>query len=196
MEKITGTVNHLLADLWSKLQAIDQIRLVRPYTMLPFTRLLTLVSQVKYCEERNIPGDYMECGVWKGGAVGLMALGNKKYGSRRRHLHLFDVFDDICAPDSIIDGERAVSTVFKYTQISSVESLCRVPKDTPLSGFYKSFGGNGTIGACRELIVSKIGYNPRFVHFHKGWFKDTMPKQPGKSRSLRSCASTRIGIAL
>jgi len=65
-------------------EANESIKIVRKYTMLPYVNLVTLYEQVLYCEKNKIEGDYVECGVWNGGAVGLMALANLKYGIKRR----------------------------------------------------------------------------------------------------------------
>ena len=43
----------------------------------------------------RLEGDFVECGTWKGGAMGMMALATLKYGKTRRHLHLFDAFEEI-----------------------------------------------------------------------------------------------------
>jgi len=63
--------------------AYNQIKTVRNYTMLPYINLLTLYDQVVYCEKNNIKGDFVECGVWKGGSSGLMALANLEHGKQK-----------------------------------------------------------------------------------------------------------------
>ena len=80
-------------------EANKMIQIVRKNTMLPYVNLLTLFNQVLYCEKTNIEGACVECGVWKGGTVGLMALANLQYSNRRRDPHLFDAFEEICAPN-------------------------------------------------------------------------------------------------
>jgi O-methyltransferase len=49
--------------------------------------------------------------VWKGGALGIMALANLQHSNQRRHLHLFDAFEEICAPNEELDGKRAITEV-------------------------------------------------------------------------------------
>ena len=39
------------------------------YTMTGGPRLQSLIDAVRYCERRGIPGDFAECGVWRGGSV-------------------------------------------------------------------------------------------------------------------------------
>lgn len=165
------------------------IEQIRHHTMLSTLRLLTLYMQVKNCEKNCIKGDFVECGVWKGGAVGLMALTNQKFGRQRRHLHLFDVFDDICAPDSVKDGQQAIEDVFHYTGIKNMETLRNIPKNKPLKGFYDQLGGKGTLAENKTLFFSQLKYDKTYVHFYKGWFKNTMP---AASKHIQTIAILRI----
>lgn len=151
------------------------IKQIRPYTMLSEARLASLYTQVKYCEQHNIRGDYMECGVWKGGAVGLMALTNQLYGTKRRNLYLFDSFDDICPPDPELDGVRAIQDTLKYSNAADLH-LSKSKHLKPIKGFYDSIGGKGTLSQNKKLIISQIGYEKKYVHLYKGWFEDTIPK--------------------
>ncbi len=148
------------------------IQIVQPYTMLTYERLSTLYQQVVSVEQNNVEGCYIECGVWKGGAVALMALANLKYGKNRRHIHLFDSFDDICEPDAKVDGLRAIQDVQKYAPMKAGTS----GKLAPIKGIYDSFGGHGTIDGNKKLLESQIGYNPEYLHYHQGWFQETLPR--------------------
>jgi O-methyltransferase len=138
--------------------------------MVPYARLVTLYQQVIFCETWNIPGCFVECGTWKGGAVGLMALGNLEAGATRRHLHLFDSFEGIPEPDVSIDGEKAVQ------QVVSIGGRAK-GRLMPVAGFYEKYaGGVGTLEENRSLLEEVIGYDPSFLHYHKGWFQNTLPE--------------------
>ncbi|HEV2815930.1 MAG TPA: TylF/MycF/NovP-related O-methyltransferase [Allosphingosinicella sp.] len=139
-------------------------------TMLPRGRLVSLFDQSVFCARQGIRGAFVECGVWKGGGVGLMAAALLEEGEDERHLHLFDSFTDICAPDPEMDGARALQEV-------SGREVRAGPNPTPLTGIYDRLGGHGTIAACRALIEGRIGYPPERVHYHQGWFQDTLPEQ-------------------
>ena len=146
------------------------VSIIKPSTMLPNTRLVSLYDQVMFCERESIEGSMVECGVWKGGAVGLVAIALMNAGNEsRRHLHLFDSFTDICAPDPLVDGQRAIEELGQ----SSIARNNRSP--TPVVGAYDSVGGHGTVIACKELIELNIGYQSANVHYHVGWFQDTVP---------------------
>ncbi|MEI6239529.1 MAG: TylF/MycF/NovP-related O-methyltransferase [Planctomycetia bacterium] len=46
---------------------------------------------------------------------------------------------------------------------------------TPLTGFYDAFGGPGTLAENRNLLEQTIQYDARNIHYHHGWFQDTLP---------------------
>jgi O-methyltransferase len=154
-------------------EATECINVVKNHTMLSKRRLVTLYQQVAYCERYEIPGSFVECGVWKGGAMGVMALANLHEGALRRHLHLFDAFQEICEPDAAVDGERALRHVRKLTGKDGHNS----GKLEAVSGVYDSFGGPGTLEENRQLLEQSIGYPAEFVHYHVGWFQDTVPAE-------------------
>lgn len=145
------------------------IRVASPYTMLPRMRLLTLYQKVAYCEKAGLEGELVECGVWKGGAVALMAMANLAEGAKRRHIHLFDSFQDICAPDAGLDGDRAVGQARRHG------SDCR-GQLRPVAGFYDAVGGAGTLEGNRHLLENLVGYDRSCLHYHVGWFQETMPR--------------------
>ena len=145
------------------------VSVVSSATMLPRNRLVSLYDQVVYCESVGLPGSLVECGVWKGGAVGLMAIALKHAGAMHRQLHLFDSFQDICEPDPILDGQKAIIEVGYSPQLT---------KDVikPVKGFYDSLGGHGTLADCKSLIEKQIGYPESKIYYHVGWFQDTLPQ--------------------
>ena len=154
-------------------EAAAMIRLVREKrsTMVGHEGLFTLYRQARYCEKEGIDGAFVECGVWKGGSVGIMAQVNLAHGNTRRELHLFDSFEEICEPDETVDGERALAEVKNYGGSSG--------RMVALKGIYDDKGGPGTVEDNRRLLIEEIGYDPDCIHFHKGWFQDTLPERHG-----------------
>lgn len=154
-------------------EARMNIERVRAKTMVAYVSLVSLWQQIRYCEEKKIEGDYVECGVWKGGSVGLMALANLAYGAERRRLHLFDAFDDICEPDPAVDGERAISEMKKFAgrDRSTITGAL-----SPVAGIYEHLGGPGDLDEVKKFIEDDLGYDPTQCIYHKGWFQDTLPK--------------------
>ena len=147
----------------------DDLAIVRDFTMLSRRRLLSLYECVVSCERNNLEGAYVECGVWKGGAVGLMALANLRYGNNKRHLHLFDTFEGVPEPDEKVDGERAIEEARKF----GVQTLGRL---TCNPQFYENMDREvGTLEINKTLLEQVISYHTDFIHYHKGFFQDTVP---------------------
>ena len=145
---------------------------IRGRSMVAYSSLVSLWQQIQFCEENGIAGDYVECGVWKGGSIGLMALANQRYGSGRRPIHLFDAFDDICEPDPSVDGERALAEVEKFAERDRKSISGQL---TPVEGIYDHLGGPGQLEDVKRFLVQDIGYEPDHLIFHKGWFQETLP---------------------
>jgi len=154
------------------------LEIVNPYTMVNFEGLVSLYDQVKYLEENNINGDFVECGVWKGGCVGLMALANKRFGKKYRNLHLFDSFQDMPEPQEGIDGDLAISQSMEWSHGG------KSGKIEPLHGFYDTLGGPGTLQDCKELIEGKIKYTSNLIKYNVGWFNETLPNNEIQSIAL------------
>lgn len=154
-------------------EGYEAVKLTTDYSMLPPINLFTLFEQAVYCEKKQIPGAYVECGVWKGGAIGIMAKANLQFGTSRRHLHLFDAFDNICPPDAEVDGEKAIEDTKEILGLSDINEM--TGQLVSIEGGYDSMGGHGTIQICKELLEGVINYPTEFIHFQKGWFQDTLP---------------------
>ncbi len=96
--------------------ARDLCRLVRPFTMTSPERIFALRQSVQYLVQHEVPGDIVECGVWKGGSMMAVALTLQQLGIRDRNLHLFDTFEGMSAPtheDVSVRGESAADLLSK-----------------------------------------------------------------------------------
>jgi len=71
---------------------------VRPYTMTSDQRLWALLSAVKYITKNSINGDFVECGVWRGGSAMAMALQLIDLSITNRRIWLYDTFSGMTEP--------------------------------------------------------------------------------------------------
>lgn len=71
---------------------------VKPFTMTSVEALFSLYTAVNYVIDRNIPGDFVECGVWRGGSSLLVALILKRLGVSDRKVILYDTFSGMPEP--------------------------------------------------------------------------------------------------
>jgi predicted O-methyltransferase YrrM len=90
-------------------------------TMVPEAGIFSVLLGVKYVIENNIPGDIVECGVWRGGVSILMAGMVKFYKSSKR-IYCFDTFSGM--PDATQhDGEYIVSDEHNNNFVKSKSTL-------------------------------------------------------------------------
>src|ERR1700731_486591 len=83
---------------------------VKNHTLVRFSRLATLYRQVMYLDRYAIQGDLVECGVWKGGAAGAMAIAHMSSGKPPfRTLQLFDSWQGLPEPLADADGAAALA---------------------------------------------------------------------------------------
>ena len=84
----------------------------RAYTMTSIERLYALYKSVEYIVSANIPGDFAEAGVWRGGSCMLIADTLLALGESSRRIFLFDTFAGHPRPDAEKDidiwGNRAI----------------------------------------------------------------------------------------
>ena len=71
---------------------------VKPFTSSGIERVAALRQAVKYITDHKIPGDIVECGVWKGGSMMTIARTLIENDSANRKLYLFDTFNGMSTP--------------------------------------------------------------------------------------------------
>jgi len=71
---------------------------VLPYTMTGRSRIFALISSVRYVVNNRIPGDFIECGVWRGGSAMAIALVLNDLGVNDRRIWLYDTFEGMTSP--------------------------------------------------------------------------------------------------
>lgn len=104
---------------------------------------------------KSVPGDVIECGVWRGGLIASFAhlLGNK------RNYYLFDSFEGL--PDAkAVDGEAALEWQKDKASANYLDN-CKAEVDFSIKAM--------------ETTGSKY-----FIE--KGWFDETMPKFKSTSK--------------
>ncbi|MFE5028782.1 TylF/MycF/NovP-related O-methyltransferase [Streptomyces sp. NPDC056656] len=143
------------------------IRAVKPYTMTSPERLNAFILATRHIVRHNIPGDIVECGVWRGGSMQACAKTLLSQGDTERGLYLFDTYEGMTPPteeDLRRDGK------------SAGELLAAQGKDRP-------------IWAVATLDDVKSGfqgvpYPADRLHFVQGRVEDTVPRQAPEQISI------------
>lgn len=76
-------------------------------SMVSRVGLINTMLTVRYVSQRSVPGDFVECGVWKGGNAILAAKLFQHYGDSRK-VWLYDTFRGTTSPDINHDGRGPV----------------------------------------------------------------------------------------
>src|SRR4051812_4552595 len=72
-------------------EEIADYQAVEPYTLTGPLRAVSLMRAIAYLARQRIPGDIVECGVWKGGSM-MAAARTLLRLQETRQLWLFDTF--------------------------------------------------------------------------------------------------------
>jgi len=127
-------------------------------TMLPVARLDNIQDCIVDVVEQGVPGDLIETGVWRGGAVIFMRAVLKAYGITDRRVWVADSFAGLPEPDAALFPNEA-----KFYSAPLVRNI------------YKNFAVD--LETVRRNFAS-FGLLDDSVRFLKGWFKDTLPIAP------------------
>jgi O-methyltransferase len=122
-------------------------------TMIGMQRLTSLQQCVEIALTEGVPGDLVECGVWRGGACILMRAVLAAYGDQKRQVWVADSFAGMPKPDTKNYGADEGMTFHRSTDLA-------VPETTVRANF-KRYG----------LLDDR-------VRFLAGWFKDTLQTSP------------------
>jgi hypothetical protein len=78
--------------------------------MTSLERMFALYSATNYVLDNNIPGDFVECGVWRGGSSMMIALVLKQKNITDRKIYLYDTYEGMSEPtenDKDMKGQSA-----------------------------------------------------------------------------------------
>jgi len=149
---------------------LETVRTVSPYTMTSAKRIHVLCEATRYISQARIPGDVVECGVWKGGSMMAVARTLMGESDRTRDLYLFDTFEGMTDPtedDVNADGETAAELLKSTPRSEDRESLwCVAHKD-----------------GVRDAMES-THYPIDRIHLIQGRVEETVPAQAPKRIAL------------
>ena len=122
-------------------------------TMIGLTRLDNLHDCIVDVLKRDVPGDLIEAGVWRGGATIFMRAVLEAHGDTQRAVWVADSFEGLPKPDAAAYPSDAGDIHWKLDHLAV--SLDEV------KGNFERYG----------LLDDR-------VRFLKGWFKDSLPAAP------------------
>ncbi len=139
---------------------IATIEAVTPYTMTSHERIVSLIRATEYVVRAGIPGDIVECGVWRGGSMMAVARTLLRMRDTGRRLLLFDTFEGMPPPSvhdyRSQDGRHASEVLGKEDRAVSLNWAV------------------ASLDVVRKAMVS-TGY-PGPIEFIRGKVEETIPR--------------------
>ncbi|MFT5302430.1 MAG: O-methyltransferase [Mariniblastus sp.] len=144
---------------------LETVMSVSELTMTSPERILSLCNAVEHLATHNIAGDFVECGVWRGGSMAaaartLMELAPAQ--SMTRRLWMYDTYEGMSEPtehDVDFVGQSADVLLDEQDRMDGMSIWCRSPIDQV------------------KTTMSETGYPAEQINFVEGKVEDTLPVQ-------------------
>jgi O-methyltransferase len=141
---------------------------VEPFTMTSAERIVALREAVVYIVKHQIPGDIVECGVWKGGSMMAIARTLIENGVTDRRLFLYDTFEGMSQP-------TAVDRDFRGKPAARV--LAESDKRTSMMWAYSRLDEV-------QRNMQRTGYDEQKIVFVQGKVEDSLPARAPEQIAL------------
>ncbi len=142
----------------------------KPFTMTSAERMYALHKAVEYVSQNKLPGDIVECGVYKGGSSMLSALTLQACNDTQRSLYLYDTFTGMSEPTDKdkTHFDQPAEERWKDLQTTDVNKWCYASLEDVRTNMYSTH------------------YPREQLHFIKGKVEETIPQTiPDKISLLR-----------
>jgi hypothetical protein len=142
--------------------SVEEIRAVKyvknnNLTMGSIIKLIDTAMAVKYIIKNNISGDFVECGVWKGGSIMAMIYKLLELNILDRKIWAFDTYEGMTEPgDDDIDFQNKTAKELMDQKIANI--LC-------ISSYEET-----------TTNILNTGYPHNMIQFVKGRVEETIPR--------------------
>jgi O-methyltransferase len=158
----------------------DLIDATQSTTMTSPERLMALIRAIDYVVEQDIPGDVVECGVWRGGSMHAAAKTLVKHADTRRQLWLYDTFEGMPPPtnrDVDFCGETAEVLLQLHERddpqgVWCVSSLPEVQRHIESTG-YPAAKINYVVGPVEETLSQRVPDQISLLRLDTDWYEST-----------------------
>lgn len=156
-----------LSDIELDKSFLEVYRKVKNYTLVPIERCYSMYQAVRYIIKNNMEGDFVECGVWKGGSSMLLAYVLQLEGVSNKKIYLYDTFEGMSKPGEM-DGQEEKDQWERGRVNDSLNNMCYSPIEDV------------------KANINKTGYPAENIILVKGRVEETLPGiRPSKISLLR-----------
>jgi O-methyltransferase len=158
----------------------DVYRRCHEFTMTGPERMFALSQAVAFVVQRGIPGDIVECGVWRGGSSMVSAYALDRAGETTKRLWLYDTFAGMSEPterDVSVTGEhvaddwnsikgKTADPVFAYASLDDVQANMAT---TPIAADRLEY----VQGKVEDTIPAHIPERISLLRLDTDWYEST-----------------------
>lgn len=159
---------------------LETIRLARQISMQSHERLWALINATKYIALNNIPGAFVECGVYKGGSAVVIARTLNRYKILDRKIYLYDTYEGMTAAQEIdkkistnisaihyLNSSSKEDNVWAYASFESVTKVID-SLDYPKSNFIQIKGD------VSETLLKVLPTSIALLRLDTDWYESTI----------------------
>lgn len=159
----------------------EVIASLSPFTMTSPERLWSLLGAVRHVVNTRVEGDFVECGVWRGGSVMAMAAELQSQGVSNRRIWLYDTFAGMTAPTNedieagtgaMADSMLATTSIDDGNNVWCVAGLADVEENLRTMGYpfdnYTFVEGDVAL-TLRKSVPEKIS----LLRLDTDWYEST-----------------------
>lgn len=179
---ITRHSKDMYQEYRSENEFMELYTLCQPYTMTSIERMYSLYKATGYVLNNDIKGDFVECGVWRGGSSMLIAGMMQNRNITDRKIYLYDTFEGM-PPPSVKDvdyrGKKAEKLLKKTvhqkeTSVWCLADLAEVSHNMGKTGYPKE-NIIYVQGKVEDTIPSKVPDGPiALLRLDTDWYESTM----------------------
>jgi O-methyltransferase len=156
------------------------LKQVGEFTMTGRFRVMALLGAVRYIVRNQIPGDFVECGVWRGGSAMAIALALLDEGDDKRRIWLYDTFAGMPTPsgeDIDISGKPALQTYEQHEINDSGSSWCHasladVQRNISSTGFPEK-RIHYQVGDVKNSLLANLPEEIALLRLDTDWYEST-----------------------
>ncbi len=126
-----------LFPIESTLKEQELINKYLKFSMTNETRMWSLLKSLEYILNKKIDGDVLECGVWKGGCIGLMDEYLRINNSKKK-IYAYDTYDGMSIPSEYDIDFRGIQITEMV--INEYENIYGYPKKNEVISNLKILG--------------------------------------------------------
>lgn len=159
---------------------LDIYRRIQPYTMTSRKQCFALYTAVNYIIDANIPGDFVECGVWKGGNAMLIAYTLQAKQVTDRTIFLYDTFAGMTEPgvhDTLLTSSENTHDTWTRQQQTDHNTWCYASLEAVTENLHSTHYPNTKLvfveGMVEETIPKTIPKTIALLRLDTDWYDST-----------------------